>query len=70
MIYHASKVNKKGCISSLVRKKKYLYFDDISSETVKRLRPFARRAANILRPFAVDIRSLKPCLFLLLRFDG
>jgi len=32
--------------------------------------PFALLAAKILLPFAVDIRSRKPCLFLLLRWDG
>lgn len=33
-------------------------------------RPFARLAASTRRPFAVAIRCLKPCLFLLLRTDG
>ena len=41
-----------------------------SSETVSLLRPFARRAANTLRPLAVAIRSRNPCLFFLLRLEG
>ena len=41
-----------------------------SSETVNFQRPFLRRPATTLRPFAVDILSRNPCLFLLLRFDG
>lgn len=42
----------------------------LSSETVNFFLPFALRAANTRRPFAVDILSLKPCLFLRLSFDG
>ena len=34
----------------------------LSSETVSFFLPFALRAASTLRPFAVDILSLKPCL--------
>ncbi len=41
-----------------------------SSETVNFFLPFARRAFSTLRPFAVDILSLKPCLFFLFLFDG
>ena len=41
-----------------------------SSETVNFFLPFARRDFNTLRPFAVDILSLKPCLFFLFLFDG
>jgi hypothetical protein len=41
-----------------------------SSETVSFLRPLARRAFSTLRPFAVDILSRKPCLFLLFLLDG
>jgi hypothetical protein len=41
-----------------------------SSETVNFFLPFARRAFRTLRPLAVDILSLKPCLFLLFLFDG
>jgi len=32
--------------------------------------PFALLEANTLRPLAVAIRSRKPCLFFLFRFDG
>jgi len=46
------------------------YLFEYSHETESFLRPFARRAAKIFRPLAVDIRSLKPCLFLLFLFDG
>jgi hypothetical protein len=42
----------------------------ISSETVSFLRPFALLAASTFLPFAVDILSLKPCLFFLFLFDG
>jgi hypothetical protein len=35
-----------------------------SSETVKRLRPLARRLLRTMRPFFVAIRTLKPCVFL------
>ena len=35
-----------------------------SSETVKRLRPLARRRLSTIRPFLVAIRTLKPCVFL------
>lgn len=41
-----------------------------SSETVNFFLPFARRALKTLRPLAVDILSLKPCLFFLFLFDG
>lgn len=41
-----------------------------SSETVSFLRPLALRAFNTLRPFAVDILSLNPCLFFLFLLDG
>ena len=41
-----------------------------SSETVSFFLPFARRAFKILRPLAVDILSLNPCLFFLFLFDG
>ena len=37
---------------------------------MRRLRPFARLAASTFRPLAVDIRFLKPCLFLFLRTEG
>ena len=42
----------------------------LSSDTVSFFLPFALRAANTLRPFAVDILSLKPCLCLRLVFEG
>jgi len=41
-----------------------------SSDTVSFLRPFARRDFKTFLPLAVDILSLKPCLFLLFLFDG
>lgn len=41
-----------------------------SSETVSFFLPLALRAARTLRPFAVAILSLKPCLFFLFLFDG
>ena len=41
-----------------------------SEDTDSFLRPFARLEANTLRPFTDAMRSLKPCLFLLFRFDG
>ncbi len=42
----------------------------LSSETVSFFLPFALRAASTRRPLAVDILSLKPCLFLRLSFEG
>jgi len=41
-----------------------------SSETVSFLRPFLRLAASTLRPLAVDILSLNPCLFLRFLCEG
>jgi len=41
-----------------------------SSETDNFFRPLALLFANTLRPLAVDMRSLNPCLFFLFRFDG
>ena len=46
------------------------YFPEIDEETVRRARPLARRRASTLRPSGVDMRSRKPCLFTLLRFEG
>jgi hypothetical protein len=46
------------------------YLCVLSLETVSFFLPLRRRAAKILRPLAVAILSLKPCLFLLLRCDG
>jgi hypothetical protein len=46
------------------------YLREYSSDTESFLRPLARRAANTLRPDAVDILSLNPCLFFLFLFDG
>ena len=48
----------------------YFFLPNSSSETVNFFLPLARRAANTLRPLAVDILSLKPCLCLRLVFDG
>lgn len=42
----------------------------LSSETVSFFLPLALRAAKTRRPLAVDILSLKPCLFLRLSFEG
>jgi hypothetical protein len=41
-----------------------------SLETERLLRPLLRRDANTARPFAVDMRLRKPCLFLRLVLDG
>jgi len=41
-----------------------------SSETLKRFLPLALRAASTRLPLAVLMRSLKPCLFFLLRCEG
>jgi len=41
-----------------------------SSETVSFLRPFLRLPDRTFRPLAVDILSLKPCLFFLFLLDG
>ena len=40
------------------------------SETVKLFLPFALRDDNTLRPLAVAILSLKPCLLRLFLLDG
>jgi hypothetical protein len=50
--------------------RRYFYFLLIPSETVNLLRPLERRAANTLRPFAVDILSRNPCLLRLFLTDG
>jgi hypothetical protein len=42
----------------------------LSSDTVSFFLPLALRAASTLRPFAVDILSLNPCLCLRLVFEG
>jgi hypothetical protein len=41
-----------------------------SSDTLSFFLPFALLLASTALPLAVDILSLKPCLFLLFRFDG
>ena len=46
------------------------YLRPSESETVRRARPLARRRASTLRPSAVAMRSRKPCLLTLLRFEG
>jgi hypothetical protein len=51
----------------------YRYLQDLclrSSDTLNFVLPLALLLANTALPLAVDIRSLKPCLFLLFRFDG
>ena len=52
------------------RAENYAYLNVDSSDTVNFLRPLARRAANTLRPLAVDIRWRKPCLLILFRREG
>jgi hypothetical protein len=42
----------------------------LSSEVVNFFLPLALRDANTARPFAVDIRLRKPCLFVRFLFDG
>ncbi len=46
------------------------YLCVFSLDTVNFLRPRLRRAATILRPLGVLMRSTNPCLFILLRLDG
>ena len=46
------------------------YLWPISSETVKRVLPLALLLAITRCPLAVDIRSIKPCLFFLFLLDG
>jgi hypothetical protein len=46
------------------------YLCVFSQLVVNFLRPLALRAAITLRPFAVAMRNLKPCLLILLRRDG
>ena len=51
------------------------FFEDyflprLSSDTVSFFLPLALRAASTLRPLAVDILSLNPCLCLRLVFEG
>jgi hypothetical protein len=46
------------------------FFPFLSSDTVNFLRPRFLRAATTLRPLADSMRSRKPCLFFLLRFEG
>ena len=41
-----------------------------SSETVSRLRPFVRRRFSTMRPFLVDIRTMKPWVLLRRRLFG
>jgi hypothetical protein len=41
-----------------------------SSATVNRFRPLARRRFNTIRPFLVDMRTRKPCVFLRRRVLG
>jgi hypothetical protein len=50
--------------------KKYYSLSNFSSETVNFFLPLALLAANTLRPFAVAMRSRKPCLFFLFLFEG
>jgi len=41
-----------------------------SSDTVRRLRPFARRLFSTIRPFFVAMRTLNPCVFFRRRVFG
>ena len=67
----AIRINKKGRITlPLIVISWIIYFLGYSSETVSFFLPFARRAANTLRPLAVAIRSRNPCLFFLFLFEG
>ena len=50
--------------------KKYYSLSNFSSDTVNFFLPLALLAANTLRPFAVAMRSRKPCLFFLFLLDG
>ena len=45
-------------------------YPQYSSDTVNFALPFARRAANTRRPFAVAILARNPCLFFLFRLEG
>ena len=54
----------------IYKKKQNYLLCCFSSETVSFFLPAALRDDNTLRPLAVDILSLKPCLFLLFRCDG
>ena len=49
----------------MIDKSDYHFCPLYSSETVSFFLPFARRAANTLRPLADAILSRKPCLFFL-----
>lgn len=46
------------------------YLLAMRSDTVRYLRPLARRRASTLRPSGVDMRSRKPCLLTRLRLEG
>jgi hypothetical protein len=46
------------------------YLLAISSDTVNLFLPLALRLDNTLRPLAVDILSLNPCLLRLFLFEG
>ncbi len=53
-----------------ILKYQVIYLLAISSETVSLFLPLALRLDNTLRPLAVDILSLKPCLLRLFVFEG
>ena len=48
----------------------HYFFGLGAEETLKFFLPLALLLDNTLRPVALAIRSLKPCLFLLFLFDG
>ena len=50
--------------------KNYYSLSNFSSDTDNFFLPLALLAASILRPFAVAMRSRKPCLFFLFLFEG
>ncbi len=48
----------------------HFYFGLFSDETESFFLPFALLLESTFLPAGVDILSLKPCLFFLLRFEG
>lgn len=50
--------------------KGYYRLCSLSSETLRRLRPFLRRSAKTLRPLAEAMRERNPCLLRRFLFDG
>ena len=69
---HSKANKKKGALypGTFQEYQTFNYFNLSSFETVSFFLPLALRAARTLLPFAVDILSLKPCLFALFLLDG